>query len=635
MCGIVGLVARPEVYAKEFEDQLRSALAIINYRGPDDSGMFFHENTALGQVRLSILDLSSAGHQPMHDEDSNYVISYNGEVYNFQEIRERLVQSGISFHSNTDTEVILKGYKAFGTDLFEQLNGMFSFAILDKLNNKVIIVRDRFGIKPLHYQVDETGVYFASEIKSILALIDKEPDVNKDVLPEWAFYGSAFGEKTFYKNIKKVKPGHYLEVDLITLELNVYKYWLPENIKAQTIDNVGPLASVVSNVRNLLEQAVQKQLVADVPVGVFLSGGIDSSAITAFAAKQYGSKLKTYSVGFDFDKGVNELPKAKEVAKKFGTEHHELVISGYDLADTVQTLVEHHDSPFSDAANIPLYLLGKKVKDDVKVVLQGDGGDELFAGYKRYQTLATKKYWKPLLPLVALANYLTPKRAGYYARQRYINALSSKSDANLMALLLTAEDQQRSPCRIFSKGLQNEIGHIDPFASFAECDQRFKDKDLVQKMLYTDTQLILPDIFLDKVDRSTMAASIEVRVPFLDNDLTEYVMSLPSSLKVKRGQKKWLLKQALLGIVPDDILFGPKTGFGVPYQFWLKGALYELFNDHLSDLEQQGSDYLNYAEIRLLMTEHKAGAVNHGFILWKTLNLMIWLKQNKRVKHGH
>ncbi|WP_088211961.1 asparagine synthase (glutamine-hydrolyzing) [Shewanella sp. Shew256] len=633
MCGIVGFVTKEGIDAQRFEKQLDNALESISYRGPDDKGKYFQQNIAFGQVRLSILDLSSAGHQPMREKNLNNVITYNGEVYNFMEIRDELIQKGVKFESSTDTEVILKGYNIFGVDLFPKLNGMYAFAIYDSNKNKVIIVRDRFGIKPLHYRISSTAVYFASEIKSLVNLSEEELRLNTDVLPQWSYYGSVFGEDTFYQGIQKLLPGHYMEIDLSSLVTAIHSYWLPENIKPFTHKSAGSQEGIVRNVRVLLQKAVHQQLVSDVPVGVFLSGGIDSSAITAFASQKYGSKLKTYSVGFDFDKGVNELPKAKLVAEKFGTDHQELVISGYDLADTVQKLVEHHDSPFSDAANIPLLLLGEKVKGDVKVILQGDGGDEIFAGYKRYQTLATKNYWKPFLPFVQFANALTPTNASHFARKRYINALKSKDDATLMALLLTSEDRELNPCRIFSKSLQSKIANIDPFAEFVKCDSRFSDKDLVQKMLYTDTQLILPDIFLDKVDRSTMAASIEVRVPFLENDLTEYVMSLPSSIKVKRGQKKWLLKQALKGIVPDEILFGAKTGFGVPFHYWLKGALYELFNDFLSMLESQGSDFLDYKEIRTMMAEHKTGQRNHGFTLWKTLNLMIWLVKNEKITH--
>ena len=628
MCGITGFILKNKKDSFIYKERIIDALRVINYRGPDDFGTYFSDDVALGHVRLSVLDLSDAAHQPMLDSSEQFVISYNGEVYNFRELKQSLLAQGHIFHSHSDTEVVLENFKAKGVESFSQLNGMFAFSILDKINNKLYIVRDRFGIKPLHYYEDENGLYFGSEIKSILSLVNGSIDINKDVLAEWSFYGSALGENTFYKNVKKVLPGHYLEINLDTKEINCHSYWLPESLPSKTLKQTGGLSQVVKNVKMLLEQSVKRQLVSDVPVGVFLSGGIDSSAITAFAAKHYEGKLKTYSVGFDYDKGINELPKARKVAKKFETEHHELKISGYDLADTVELLVEHHDSPFSDAANIPLYLLGQKVKNEVKVVLQGDGGDELFAGYKRYQTLSSSWLWRPVIPLLAATHNILPHNKSFYRRQRYLNALKSKSDAELMALILTTEDKSNSPLRIFSKDVRKELEKSNPFKAYVKCNQRFKNMDLVQRMLFTDTQIILPDIFLEKVDRSTMATSIEVRVPFLDYDLTDYVMSLPSSLKIKRGQKKWLLKQALIGLVPDDILFGPKTGFSVPYQYWLKGPLNELFYDKLAEIEASGNLLLDGKQIRNLMSEHLSGKKEHGFLLWKTLNLMIWLAKN-------
>jgi asparagine synthase (glutamine-hydrolysing) len=293
-------------------------------------------------------------------------------------------------------------------------------------------------------------------------------------------------------------------------------------------------------------------------------------------------------------------------------------------------MVYHHDSPFSDAANIPLYLLGQEVKGSVKVVLQGDGGDEIFAGYRRYATLSNRFLWWPFAPWAAkLHNVLERNNSDFYSRQRYLNALANPNEAELMALLLTVEDKFHSPLNVFSKSLQERIADIDPFSSYKECNKRFCGEDIVQRMLYTDTQLVLPNIFLEKVDRSTMAASIEVRVPLLDNLLTGYVMQLPSQLKVKRGEKKWLLKKAMENILPDSILYSKKTGFGVPYQLWLKGPLNELFHDKLSQLQARNCDVLNWVYIDRLMNENLTGHRDHSFMLWKVLNLMIWLSNNE------
>ena len=631
MCGIAGFITK-NVNDLEMQKNLESALEEINYRGPDERGTYYYKNVGLGHVRLSIIDLTSSGSQPMLDQDSEFAIIYNGELYNYQILKTKLQSLGVRFKSSSDTEVILESYKQWGEDSFKQFNGMFSFAILNQETGKLVVVRDRFGIKPLHIYCGNEGVFFASEIKSILRLLDRNFEINKNVLPEWSYYGSAFGNRTFYKGIDKVLPGHYFDIDINDLTMKASCYWKPEDVKPTVKKSNLTEDVVIENVKTLLEKAVKNQLVADVPVGVFLSGGIDSSAITAFASQASEKKIKTFSVGFDFDKGINELPKAKQVAKAFGTEHHEMIVSGYELSDVIQSLVRHHDSPFADAANIPLMLLGKEVNNEVKVVLQGDGGDELFAGYKRYQTLSRLKWWRAATPFIKLANKFTPKNISYYSRQRYLNALGSRTDIELMGLLLTAEDRQNDPLRLFSKELRKELVGIDPFKEFSHCDKRFSEHDIVQKMLLTDTQLILPDIFLDKVDRSTMAASIEVRVPFLDNELSEYALSLPSSIKVKNGSKKWLLKKALEGIVPNNILYGPKTGFSVPYKEWLKGPLESIFNDYLMTMANNKSEFLDTKEIRRLYIEHQKGLRDHGFILWKALNFMIWLNTNPMKK---
>jgi len=631
VCGIAGAVFKENVIVDAKIKLLNKSLDLIRYRGPDNKGVYMWNNVGLGHVRLSIIDVTKSGHQPMVSSNDENVISYNGEVYNYRELKKDSNLVNEVYASETDTEVILKGFNFYGTEFFKKLNGMFAFVLLDKKTNKLFIVRDRFGVKPLHYYENKKGIFFGSEIKSVLCLVEDRVSMNTDVLSEWSYYGNSLGENTFYKGIKKLLPGHFLEIDLNTFKLDCHSYWQPESLALKNNTNSCGVDTIVKNVKELLENSVKRQLVSDVPVGVFLSGGIDSSAITAFAAKHYGSQLKTYSVGFDFDKGVNELPNAKKIAEKFGTDHHELKISGYDLVDTLELLVHHHDAPFSDAANIPLFLLGKKVNGEVKVVLQGDGGDEIFAGYKRYQTLSSKWLWGAAAPLLASFHDYLPHNKAFYLRQRYINALKSKDDSELMALLLTTEHKEFDPRQIFSKDIRHALADIDPFGAYVKCDQRFESMNLVQRMLITDTQIILPDIFLEKVDRSTMASSIEVRVPFLDYELTDYVMSLPSSLKVKRGQKKWLLKKALIGIVPDDILFDKKRGFGVPYQYWLKGPLNELFYDKLAQLDASGNKILDFEKIRILMNEHVKGIREHGFLLWKTLNLMIWLSKHSEL----
>lgn len=627
MCGIVGIICKKNFSAEIYKPSLLRSLEQISYRGPDDNGIYVNQNIALGHVRLSIIDLTLNGHQPMLASDDEHVITFNGEVYNYEALKKELEPNSVNFKSKTDTEVILEYFRLNGVSAFKKFNGMFAFSVVNQKENKAFLVRDRFGIKPLYYFKSEDKIVFSSEIKAIETICGVQP-VNEDILPEWSYYGTTLRASTFHKGINQILPGCYIEIDTNTLEFEEKAYWEPENLLNKSKENN---KQVIKRVQSLLEEAVCSQLVSDVPVGVFLSGGLDSSAITAFAAKNYNKKIETFSVGFDFELGDGELPKAALVAKKFQTNHHEIRITGYDIADIVEKMVFHHDSPFSDAANIPLYLLGEKVKNNVKVVLQGDGGDEIFAGYRRYNTLSARPLWRPFIkPISIFHERFFTRNEDFYLRQRYLNTLQNIDEAELMALMLTVEDINNNPIQIFSKDIRERICNIYPFRSYRECNKRFLGKDLVQKMLYTDTQLILPSVFLEKVDRSTMAASIEVRVPFLDNALTDYVMALPSKLKVKQGQKKWLLKQAMKGILPENIIFAKKTGFSVPYNLWLKGPLNQLFNDKILELKNNNCNMLDWKYIEKLMHENVNGIRNNGFILWKILNLMIWLSINER-----
>jgi len=629
MCGISGIIRRTDQSADVHRNEVEKSIAQLYHRGPDDNGIFIQDSVAFGHARLSILDLSDAGHQPMACSESKFLITYNGEVYNFKELRNQLGLKKCNLQSATDTEVILEYFKLKGTKSFVDLDGMFAFAIYDFKLEKVYLVRDRFGIKPLYYFSDQDKIIFSSEIKAFKGYDIDINSIDINALPEWIYYGNPLREKTLYNEIKKVLPGHYIEIDLKTLNVKEISYWSPELIPEKKVNFFRNRQPIVKKVQKLLEDAVRKQLVSDVPVGIFLSGGIDSSAITAFASKHYDNDLHTYSVGFDFDGGINELPKALKIAKQFNTSHHELTIGSYDLADTIEKLVYIHDSPFSDAANIPLFLLGKELEGTAKVILQGDGGDEIFGGYRRYNTLSLMRYWKPIISIFSQLHQYLPRNKDFFIRNRYLNALNFNNEAELMALLLTVEDKYNNHQDIFSKSIQTNFKDIDPFQAYKDCDSRFANKDIVQKMLFTDSQIILPDIFLEKVDRSTMASSIEVRVPFLDNALTNYALSLPSKIKVRHGQKKWLLKKALINILPNEILFGKKTGFGVPYQYWIKGPLLELFYDKKNELKNLHPTILNWKYIDCLMVENRESVNDHSFILWKILNLMIWLINQK------
>jgi len=622
MCGISGAIYLSDIQAINFSDKLTRSLKCISHRGPDSNGKFFYENMMFGHVRLSILDLSESGHQPMESKSKRFVISYNGEIYNFKELATKYKLNNLK--STSDTEVVLELFEKYGVKIIPEFNGMFAFSILDRVEKKVFLVRDRMGIKPLYVHKDKSAFFFGSEIKVIKEL--HENNVSKmDVgnLHEWLYYGNTLGESTLYKGVKKLLPGHYIEVDMQTLHSVDRCYWSPSLpiTKSRSIDKL-----IIEN-KILLEQAVKRQLVSDVPVGVFLSGGIDSSAIASFASKHYDGNLSTYTVGFDFDKGINEIPKAREFATKLGTKHHEIHISGTDVADIVEKMVVHHDQPFSDAANIPLYLLCSEVQSESKVVLQGDGGDEMFGGYRRYNTLSNIGRMKFLANIGNVINQFTRKNKQHYIRQRYINALRSKNDWTLMALLLTVEDCSTCPESIFQKGLKHRIMNHDPFKRYKQLQQQYAQINLSDQMALIDSQIILPDIFLEKVDRSTMAASVEVRVPFLDNDLVEFAQSIPSKVKLPKGHQKWLLKKSLEGVVPDEILYGKKTGFEVPYGFWVSKPLKELFFDNILKMSNKMPGIWDVQYITKIHAMHVNNERDFGFLLWKILNFSIWVNR--------
>lgn len=626
MCGIVGKAVHKNALLNFDQATINESLRLIHHRGPDSQGTYLDERVFFGHVRLSILDLSSAASQPMATPDGRYIITYNGEVYNFKELERHYGVTGMRSHS--DTEVILNILARHGISAVSSFNGMFAFAFLDKALNKMWLVRDRLGIKPLFYSLNETGLSFASEVKSLLVVNGAAPECQVSSIHEWLYYGTTLGTNTLYKGVHQLLPGHYLEVDLTNFTTCVACYWSPAQY-AGGRKHVGTLQGRVQEVRSLLEQAVKRQLVSDVPVGIFLSGGIDSSAITAFASRHYhNGKISTYSVGFDFSKGANELPVAKAIADRFGTNHHELHVTGPDISSVIEKMVYHHDSPFSDAANIPLYLLCSQISGTTKVVLQGDGGDELFGGYSRYSTLSFYGLARFVAKVAGIGRVVAPRNARHYRLSRYINALKPDDLATVMALLLTEEDGGSDLSLLFHDDFRKVLLQSDPFVRYRELQKKVAGEDVVNQMLFVDSMAILPDVFLEKVDRSTMAASVEVRVPFLDNDIVDLCLRLPGQQKVNLGRKKWLLKKALEGIVPDQVLYGRKTGFSVPYGFWLSTSLRGFFFDEVGAFQRNNPALLRTDMINNLFSEHQCGKRDRSFLLWKLLNLAVWANRS-------
>jgi len=620
MCGINGLLLRGAVAPGRLRDAVRAMNAAIAHRGPDGDGVWIDEplRAAFGHRRLSIIDLSAAAAQPMQTDDGRVVMVFNGEVYNFPALRSELRQHGYTFTSHGDSEVALKAFHCWGPAAFSRLNGMFAIALLDRHNDKVFLVRDRLGIKPLHYLIDEKGVYFSSEIKGINAAGIAEITPWFDHLHEFLYYGNTLGDATLFKSIKRLLPGHYLEINLRSFGIVDRCYWSAAEITERPVSE----REAVASVRALLEQAVTRQLVGDVPLGVFLSGGVDSSSVVAFGSRHYRGRLRTYTVGFDCLGDQDERAKAQSIAERFGTEHHELQISLSDAMQLIQRLIAAHDMPFSDAANLPLYQLCHALGGATKVVLQGDGGDELFGGYNRYQLLSVRPLRHVALLAGLINDRIIPRSHATYGRRRILDALSERDASALMARLLTVENPNDSPLRALHSDVRAEVARSDPFRRYREVAVRLSNRDPVQMMLLADLQIILPDIFLEKVDRGTMAQSVEVRVPYLDHELVDYVISVPARLKVNWRHKKLLLTKALHGIVPDDILNGPKIGFGVPFSAWMRGALSDRLLDAASD---SGMNRLfNRATLEALVHEHRQRVRDHGFLLWKCLQLALW-----------
>jgi asparagine synthase (glutamine-hydrolysing) len=621
MCGIAGVVERSAESQNVDRKRHCAAMQNLTHRGPDGRGEYADGQLWFGHLRLSILDVSESGRQPMRTEDGRFTLCYNGEVYNFRELAAGL---SLKLRSRSDSEVVLRAFAARGPESLLDLRGIFAFAIYDKARQKVWLVRDRLGVKPLYYALDDNGLVFASEIKAILALRSDTAECDVSALHEWLYYGNTLGGRTLYHGIEQLLPGHYLELDISSFDAHISQYWSLQHEAAQSNGSHRRAPDVIAETRRLVEQAVRRQLVSDVPVGVFLSGGVDSTAITAFAAKHYQGRLATYSAGFDDRNGVDERPKARRIASLYGTEHHELHITGGDVPALVEKMVHHHDQPFSDAANIPLYQMASQISGRTKVVLQGDGGDELFGGYRRYVTLRQARLLQPLARSGRPLTALVPDANLRHRVRRYLQAFAPRDLGCTMALLLTLENADTAPEAVFSPRVRQLLERSNPFARYQECQRRFSNHDIGNQMSFVDLTILLPDIFLEKVDRATMAAGVEVRVPLLDDDLVSYVVRVPGPVKMPWGRKKWLLKQAVAGIVPDDVLNGRKTGFNVPFGYWLRTALKPFFFDHLATFDRQQPGVLD----RELLTERyarfEAGRVEHSHQLWKMLNFLVW-----------
>jgi asparagine synthase (glutamine-hydrolysing) len=612
MCGIAGLVVKNDWQEKDIDAFLK-ATDEMNHRGPDYSSHIRFDNCLLVHYRLSIIDPDPRSNQPYHSDNGMYTCSYNGEIYNFRDLKK---EYNLETKTNSDTEVMLETFVKDGIQAVKKWNGIFAIAILDKDKAKLHLIRDRFGIKPLYIYEDENFLAFASEQKVIYKWLEKF-DLNSQGIAEYLWYGNTISENTMAKKMIKMKQASVYSIDLDNVHLDsCHQYWsLPQKSTYKSREG-----KLIKDVQSLLEKAVQRQLVSDVPLGVLLSGGIDSSAIVAYASRHIDN-LDTYSIEYDFNiGGESELGNAALIAKKFNTNHHELKASADDIIDVFSKLVYQFDDPFSDAANIPLYLLAKVCSEDKTVILQGDGGDEFFGGYRRYNVLAWENFWKVAS---TIAHKIIPSNE-WSIRMKRISNILKQDDAMKMALYITEDVPYESPYDILTPEYKNFISSEDPFRAYRKFNEEYKNFDIVQRMMFADVHILLNHTYLEKVDKATMLCSMEARVPFLDNDLTDFMLNLPSSYKVRRGQKKYLLRTALRGLIPDQILDGKKRGFDVPYKMWLKDGLFDFAMATFED--SQNGNILDGVKLINLLQRHKGGEGNYGPLLWKALVMAHWLK---------
>jgi asparagine synthase (glutamine-hydrolysing) len=619
MCGIAGFVESSGTAAPLGLDASR-ALAhqmceIIRHRGPDDEGVWVDRGVALGMRRLSIIDLST-GHQPIHNEDRTVWVVFNGEIYNFRELRAELESHGHTFYTSTDTEVIVHAYEQWGRDAIPRLRGMFGLAIWDTRSRTLLAARDRIGIKPLHYAVAGGRLYFGSEIKSLLCAPDLPRELDLDALNHYLSFLYTPRDGSIFRTIRKLPPGH-----LLTWRdgaMDIEQFW--QMPAAETF--AGSEAEAVQALRAVLADAVRSHLVSDVPLGAFLSGGVDSSLVVGLMAETSGARVKTFSIGFD-EPAFDEVEHARRVADHFGTDHHEFVVKP-DAVGIIDRLVAHFDEPFGDPSAIPTWYVSEMARRHVTVVLSGDGGDELFGGYDRYvpdpRVVAFDRYSPRAVRRAAAiaAARLPPGARGRQflrhvtrdAHGRYLDAVG----------FFTADDKPG----LLSEDVRRQIAGPSPEETLVRHFERYAALPWASQMMRFDTETYLPEDVLTKVDRMSMAHSLESRVPLLDNAVVQFAATLPSSFKIKDGRRKHILKEVAATLLPGDILNRKKQGFGVPLGVWFRGDLRDLTHDLLLSPRARQRGYFVPSTIDRVVGEHMAGTRDHGFRLWQLLMFEMW-----------
>lgn len=638
MCGITGFFCR-----EQFPDHRRDlphATAALSHRGPDDSGYFYEPSAGvgLGHRRLSIIDLSASGHQPMQSREDGAVIVFNGEIYNFQSLRSQLQSLGCRFFSSSDTEVILKAYRQWGPACLDRFVGMFAFAIWDPIQRRLFLARDRMGIKPLYYYHDGHSFIFGSEVKALMAFSAFRRQVDPEAFQLYLHYQYVPGPRTIFERTFKLQPGHYMWYDGQDLELK--QWWrIPEIEDPLPAPLTGDEREWLARLDRLLTQAVADRLISDVPLGALLSGGIDSSAVVALMQKITPVPVKTFSIGFE-EQAYNEAPWARSVARHLGTDHTELTVTSQDALRVVPCLADLYDEPFGDSSAIPTFLVSQLTRQKVTVALSGDGGDEQFAGYVRYwatERMAAGLKRVPQAAIRLLASNLKKVPVGKAAqlygvfRRCLPHPLRVENFPDKWQKLVEqmgAEDLvdlYRATISIWSRGEARELtGNGLPISTFEASFDATSHHHPLQSLMQVDQRTYLPDAMLTKVDRASMAASLEVRVPLLDHRVVEFTAQLPVGFKFKNGRGKYLLTELVCQYIPRQLVQRPKMGFGVPIAHWLKRDLKPMVMDYLSPAHLQREGRLSRTVVERVLSEHMTGKVNHQHRLWSLLMWELW-----------
>lgn len=645
MCGIVGLV-NPGENQEKINMALHQMVGKLVHRGPDDSGVWFDEGKGigLGHCRLSIVDLSPHGHQPMSSSSGRYYISYNGEVYNYQDLMKELELKNYFFKGHSDTVVMLAAIEEWGLEkAIERFIGMFAFALYDRRENILHLVRDRMGIKPIYYGWIDNSFVFSSELKAFKGCNGFKGKIDRNSLTLLMRHNYIPAPYSIYENIYKLEPGQILTLHCASMKYSVTTFWDLRNIVKKNLSS--PLLEreedIVQELEILLRDAVKLRMVADVPLGAFLSGGIDSSTVVALMQTQSQRSVKTFSIGF-YEEGYNEANHAKEVASYLGTDHTELYITPEEAMSVIPKLPYLYDEPFSDSSQIPTFLVSQLAKRHVTVSLSGDGGDELFCGYDRYRLFINLWNKISLLPPSGrkmLSYAISALPGGFLNAFNFLSSFVNKygSPGNLndklhkLAEIIEVSNPQMLYLNLVSHWKHTGslvIGGEEPHTNITNKYKWANLPDLVAEVMYLDMISYLPDDILVKVDRASMGVSLEARVPLLDHRVVEFAWRVPQWMKTKENQDKWILRQILYKYVPKELIERPKMGFGVPIGKWLCGPLREWAESLLNESRIRQEGFFEPKIIRKKWLEHISGEYNWQYLLWDVLMFQAWLENS-------